>query len=244
MDIVRKHFKIIDSTNTWAKHNVHLFPHDKITLVTADEQTAGRGRFRRKWESPANQNLYATFCFFIEKHRLDIGNIPQVLALSAINALKKLGFNPQLKWPNDILLNHKKVSGILCETTPLSDHLGIILGIGINVNMPLELLQKIDRPATSLLVEQGNLLQIEEVLNSLQNAFIGDLEIFLEEGFAHFLSQYREGMQQWVGKNIRFHDNRYIWEGVFQSINHDGSLNMLLNTGESKNFLTGEILFD
>ena len=171
MQILHKHFKSIDSTNTWAKLNAHLFDVDKITLITADEQTAGRGRFKRRWESPPHQNVYATFCFFIEKHRHDIGNIPQVLAISAAEALEDLGFQPKLKWPNDVLLSNKKVAGILCETTPMSDNLAVIIGIGLNVNMPLQLLQQIDRPATSLMVEGGEKMEIEMVLESLKNNF-------------------------------------------------------------------------
>jgi BirA family transcriptional regulator, biotin operon repressor / biotin---[acetyl-CoA-carboxylase] ligase len=243
MEIEHIHFKTIDSTNTWAKHNAHLFPHDKITLVTADEQTAGRGRFKRKWESPPNQNIYATFCFFVEKHRRDIGNIPQLLALSTYDALTKLGFDPQLKWPNDVLLNGKKVAGILCETTPYSDQLCIVLGIGINVNMPEEALCLIDRPAISLLAIKGMPFSIEEVLTLLKDKFSIDLGLFFEESFAPFLNRYKKLMSSWENKQIRFHDNRVIWKGTFHSINNDGSLNMQLDTGEVKTFLTGEILF-
>lgn len=244
MDIEHKHFQIIDSTNNWAKANAHLLPKDKITLVTANEQTAGRGRFKRLWESPGGLNIYATFCFFIEKHRLDIGNIPQVLAISAARSLEELGHVPRLKWPNDVLLSGKKVAGILCETTPFSDTLCIALGIGLNVNMPLVLLQKIDRPATSLLVENGRLHEPNYVLEVLQKYFLKDLELFFDEGFISFLEMYRGYMAHNEGDRIRFHDNRVIWEGRFHSINTDGSLTLLLDNDELKKFIAGEILFE
>lgn len=244
MDIVRKHFKSIDSTNTWSKHNAHLFKHDAITLVTADEQTAGRGRFKRRWESPPNQNIYATFNFFVEKHRQDIGNIPQVMALSAAEGLEYLGFAPQLKWPNDVLLSSKKVAGILCETTPFSDLLCVILGIGINVNMPLNLLEKIDRPATSLLVEGGSSLEVESVYEELQNRFLHNLELFLNEGFQPFLEKYKQKMILLPDQKIRFNDNRSIWEGYYHSINQDGSLNLKLMSGEIRRFIAGEFLVE
>ena len=68
MELTRIHFDTIDSTNTWAKQNAHKLESDKITLVTTDTQTAGRGRFKRKWVSPPHQNIYASFCFFISSN--------------------------------------------------------------------------------------------------------------------------------------------------------------------------------
>lgn len=242
MELERKHFPIIDSTNTWAKHHASLLDPNKITLVTADEQTAGRGRFKRHWVSPKGLNVYATFCFFIEKHRPDIGNLPQILALATSQMLHELGFQPRLKWPNDVLLSNKKVAGILCETTPLSDHLCVILGIGLNVNMPREELDKIDRPATSLLVEKGKNYQVEDILQLLQAKFLSLLDLFIAEGFIPFLQNYKENMIHRSGDVIRFHDNRFIWEGIFHSITHDGALTLQLPAGDLKTFRAGEIV--
>lgn len=243
MKVVRKHFETLDSTNTWAKSQAPLLPRDQMTLITAGMQTAGRGRFKREWVSPPDLNIYATFCFFLEKHREDLGNLPQILALSAAKTLEFLKFKPVLKWPNDVLLSGKKVAGILCETTPLSDQLCVALGIGLNVNMPLESLQKIDRPATSLLVESGRPGNVEEVLQLLQDTFMKDFELYLEEGFYPFLEEYRQRMAHKVGDSLKFHDNRVVWEGTFVEITTDGALHMQLPSGEVKRFIAGEILF-
>ena len=75
MDVTYFHFDTIDSTNTWAKQNVHLFEESPLTLITADRQTAGRGRFKRTWVSPAEENIYATLCFFVDPKRPALGNI-------------------------------------------------------------------------------------------------------------------------------------------------------------------------
>ncbi|MBA3816342.1 MAG: biotin--[acetyl-CoA-carboxylase] ligase [Parachlamydiaceae bacterium] len=243
MQLFRRHFKVIDSTNTWAKQNAHLFPKEAVTLVTADEQTAGRGRFNRKWESLSGQNVLATFCFFIEKHRKDIGNIPQVMALSAAHMLEELGLHPTLKWPNDVLLSGKKIAGILAETTSLSDQLCFILGIGLNVNMPLESAKQIDRPATSLLIESHHSYDVEDILENLQKHFTSNLENFLEEGFYPFLEEYRRRISSDSNQIVRFDDSRSIWEGTFDSINLDGSYNLKLKNREIKNFLAGEIMW-
>jgi BirA family transcriptional regulator, biotin operon repressor / biotin---[acetyl-CoA-carboxylase] ligase len=242
MNVIRHHFSSIDSTNTWAKRNVENFDPNQITLITANQQTAGIGRFKRKWESPPN-NLYATFCWFIDKQRYDIGNIPQLLSLATAKTLEALNFVPQLKWPNDVLLSEKKVAGILCETTTFPYFLCIILGIGININMPLENLQTIDRPATSLAVEANRQFSVEVILDKLQESFIPMLDLFLKKGFEPFLNNYRKRMSVWINKPIKFHDNKTIWNGLFHSINDDGSLNLILETGELKMFLVGEILW-
>lgn len=242
MQFIRRHFASIDSTNTWVKQNAHTLRHDVVTLITAGTQTAGRGRFKRRWESPPEVNIYATYCIFLEKHRSDIGNLPQVLALSVVQVLEKFGFHPGLKWPNDIILSEKKTGGILCETVPFSDLICAALGIGLNVNMPLEILQKIDRPATSMLVEGNHFFDVGEVLNQLNLEFIPMLELFLEEGFHPFLELYRKQIIHKENDWIKFHDNRSIWEGQFAGINEDGSLNLMLATGENRRFLAGEIL--
>jgi BirA family transcriptional regulator, biotin operon repressor / biotin---[acetyl-CoA-carboxylase] ligase len=241
MDVATFHFETIDSTNTWAKQNAHLFDKKQITLITADEQTAGRGRFKRTWVSPAQQNIYATFCFFVDPKRKDLGNIPQVLALSAAEMLESYDFNPALRWPNDILLEGKKVAGILCETT-MQESLCFIAGIGINVNMSLTYLEEIDRPATSMQLEQGRPFNHLEVLRRLEKTFVRDLTLFLSEGFAPFLALYREKMVMAPNKILSFHDNLTIWEGYFDSINEDGSLNLRLPDGEIKRFIAGEFI--
>jgi len=242
MDIIRHHFATLDSTNNWAKQKADEFERTKITLVTASEQTAGRGRFNRQWQSPPNQNIYATFCFFVGKERKDIGNIPQVLALSIFDLLQHLGFASRLKWPNDVLINSKKISGILCETTPFSDGICVILGVGLNVNMPLETLQKIDKPATSLHVEGGRLFDVEEILELLRKHFANDLDLFMKEGFDPFLEKYTKRLWVFEGAPLRFHDNQKVWEGDYHAINKDGSLNLRLNDSRIKMFLAGEVI--
>lgn len=242
MLIRRIHFPSLDSTNTWARQHAEELDRLAVTLVTAGGQTGGRGRFKRVWLSPPSQNIYATFCFFIEKHRADIGNLPQVMALTATEVLERLGFHPQLKWPNDVLLHAKKIAGILCETVPFSDALCVILGIGLNVNMTQELLKTIDRPATSLLAEDGVTREVEEILSGLQEHFLANLQHFLDEGFLPFLEGYKKRLIHVRGDKIRFDDNRSIWEGLFVAVNLDGTLLLELSSGEKRTFVSGEII--
>lgn len=242
MDIVRQHFSLIDSTNNWAKLHAADFKPGVITLVTADAQTAGRGRFNRKWVSPPGQNIYATYCVLLEKNRPDIGNLPQVAAISIAQILADMGFSAKLKWPNDVILSNKKVAGILSESTSLPDHLCLVIGIGLNVNMPIEILNEIDRPATSLLAESGSIYSVEEVLHKLSTQLSQNIPLFCESGFAPFLSWYRDFLYK-PSAPIQFHDNREVHVGRVHSINNDGSLNLVLANGGIRTFYAGEILY-
>ena len=244
MRIVHYHFKTIGSTNTWAKEHAHQFDPQVLTLVTADHQTAGRGRFKRRWESPDSGNIYATYCFFVEETRGDIGHIPQLLALTAAQVLEKLGFNPSLKWPNDILLSGKKLSGILCETVMQGTHRVVICGIGLNVNMSLETLQTIDRPATSLKVETGSEYSVDEILKALTQQFVLHLEIFLKQGFDSFFPGFKERSALKTGQLVKFHDNQHLIQGIFEKLNPDGSVTLQLPNGSHQVFYAGEFVQD
>jgi BirA family biotin operon repressor/biotin-[acetyl-CoA-carboxylase] ligase len=185
---------IVDSTNTYAKIHAAEFPAGEITCITAEEQTAGRGRYQRKWISPPGVNIYATFFFKLPKQIPDLTHLAQLMTFSFAQVLIQAGLHPKIKWPNDILLNGKKVSGVLCETEFGAQEVDIFLGIGINVNW--ETLSPIDQPATSLLLETGKKWDRDALLNKLQKRFEGDLGKFKKGGFAPFQSEFEKLMIQ------------------------------------------------
>lgn len=240
MQIRRIHFETIDSTNNWPKRNLNAFSIDEIVLITADEQTLGRGRYQNRWESPPKQNIYASFCFFETAH-LNLGNLPKLLSITAVQMIEKLGFSPKIKWPNDVLISGKKVSGCLCEGVFVERNKFIVAGIGININMPSESLQKINKPATSLYIESGKKYDIEELVRTLQNQFLCNFTSFSSDGFKPFWPRYIEKLYHQQGVKMSFRDHEKLWEGSFHSILSDGSLNMLLPNGQLKNFYSGEI---
>jgi len=234
------HFDTIDSTNTWTKKNATMLDPDQLTCVTALEQTAGRGRFFRKWLSPKGQNIYATLFFCLPRECPLIINLGQILSLSSIAVLKKKGFSPQIKWPNDILLDGKKVAGILCETVFFEDRIGAILGIGINVNMTQELLETIDQPATSLAQLSGQTWTLEQILEPILKQFLEDLETLLTKGFEPFRPDY-EKLLAYKGETIACNDGLKMIKGICHSINPDGRLNLLLPDGQVTTLSAGEL---
>ncbi len=146
-------FKQVSSTQDVLRRFVN---NKKEMAVFAYRQTRGRGRHKREWFSPTG-GLYLSILVFPEKYT---NSIPIISCLSVIETLKELDLNdPSIHWPNDVLLNKKKVCGILCEKIDSA----LICGIGLNVNIkkfPSKLIN-----ATSLHIETGRIYSIEKVLN-------------------------------------------------------------------------------
>ena len=193
---------------------------------------------------PPCQNIYATFCFFLPQSRPDLGNVSQILAISTAKALEQIPCSVKLKWPNDLLLSDKKVGGVLGESLIIEDKICMIVGLGLNVNMPLEQLTQINIPATSLMTELGRTFPIDSVLEFIKDHFNRNLTTFISEGFKSFLPQLKKLLDHSINQKVRFHDHEEILEGIVHSLNDDGSLNLLLPSLQIKKFVSGEILYD
>ena len=234
------HFVSLDSTNTWAKNNAFVLDPSAVTCITAEEQTAGRGRFFRRWLSPKGENLYATLFFQVPKGAKYLGNIPQVLCLSCCSVLKERGFSLQIKWPNDLLLSSKKLAGVLCETISMGEYTGVALGFGVNINMKKELLDLIDQPATSLAEQSGHNWKIEEILEAIVKQFLLDLPLLEKEGFSFFYKTYQD-LLAFKGHVISWSDGVKTIKGICHSISEDGLLNIITATGETIALSSGEL---
>lgn len=234
------HLDTVDSTNTYAKQHSASFPKGQITCITAEEQTAGKGRFQRTWISPRGVNLYATFYFTLPLNTLHLVSLSQVMAYSVATLLKHEGLQPQIKWPNDVRLKEKKVSGILCETQFHKDIIDIFLGVGINVNLDAKSASQIDQPATSLYLETGKQWDKKALLKKLEAQFVKDLERFKKEGFTPFHKEF-EKLLALKGETIRCFDGKKIWVGICHSLTDDGQLNLMLPDKTIHTLLSGDI---
>lgn len=171
-------FEKVDSTNTVAKQ---LAEQDSPsgTVVIADTQTGGRGRYSRIWYSPPQAGIWMSL---ITRPRLtpeQAVHMPEMIGQQLLPIFKAYGGGPyRVKLPNDILVNSKKLCGILCESSVLNDRLDyVVIGIGINVRQ-----RQTDFPdsladiATSLLIETGvvyNRIElIDDILHSLKKAIV------------------------------------------------------------------------
>ena len=234
------HLTTVDSTNNYVKNHYLDFDLTKMTRITADEQTKGRGRFNRQWVSPREENIYVTYFFRIDKNIPYIGNISQILALSITKVLHKIGFVAEIKWPNDILVRDKKIAGILCETIDLDETFGVILGAGINVNMSKKTLDQIDRVATSLVIELGKKQQVSTVIEMVEESFLKDYFLLQQNGFYPFHATY-EALLKGRGKFITCKQNDHLISGILHSLHPSGQINVLLTNGKIETVCSGEI---
>ena len=125
-------FQVLDSTNTFLSKNYKFL--DEFTFVISHFQTAGRGAGQNKWFSQRNKNLLFSFFFYPNFDIKQQFFISQAISVALVQLLDKLGLKPKIKWPNDILINTKKIAGILIENKIFSDKWLTIVGIGLNVN--------------------------------------------------------------------------------------------------------------
>ena len=180
----------VNSTNRWAKE--HISELDDGTVVSAKIQTAGRGRLNRNWVNLGEGNLFLSFVLKPDmKYSKNFPNITQYLSLILCRVLENYNVKPQIKWPNDVLVNGKKIAGILAETSMGQNSFnGIVLGIGVNLNAHREDFNKIDKPATALNLESSKPIYINKFKQELCEEFFRSYDEFLEKGFSCIMDEY------------------------------------------------------
>ena len=149
-----KYFTTLDSTNTYCKLLAEK-NYPEGTIVISEEQTKGRGTKGRIWSSPKGSGLWISILLKPKITTSDISKITLITSCALYETFKKLGINSQIKWPNDMLINNKKVCGILTEANIKENVVNyIILGVGINVNVSYDDFNDDLKPkATSLKIE-------------------------------------------------------------------------------------------
>jgi len=238
-------FKEIDSTQVYArKEGENLMKKKKgWYVIRADSQTAGVGQGDHKWFSPPDVNIYATFILpWEDKHSELIPYLTQTPAVAVCQVLEDFDFKPKIKWENDILLDDKKVSGILTEVEEQWDGKIILIGIGINVNMESADCESVDQPVTSLKLERDNRhLDKIEVFNRLKDKLFDCIESLKKGKFSNIL-QYIKKHTAYQGCVVKITDSDEPGDviGIFQGLNDDGQL-ILEVEGTTKVLLRGRM---
>ena len=165
-DIIGKkiiHFETIDSTNDYAKKIA--LKEVEGTVIISEEQTKGRGRLKRQWHSKYKEGIWMSIILKPDIIPKKSSFITLIAGASIVNVLNKLGVKAFIKWPNDIIINNKKIAGILTELSTEIDKINyIILGIGINVKTT-EFSQEISKIATSLYKEGYKISRVDIITN-------------------------------------------------------------------------------
>jgi BirA family transcriptional regulator, biotin operon repressor / biotin---[acetyl-CoA-carboxylase] ligase len=210
------------------------------TVILADEQSAGRGRYGRSWHSPPGENLYLSVVL-----RPDIAPErapPITLAggLGVVDAVNKAGVRASLKWPNDVLVGGKKLAGVLTEMNTRGQELEhVILGIGVNVNAHA-LPPEIASIATSLRLELGREVEREDFLSELLPALERWLDAFFEGGVSALGDAWTERAEL-AGSRVRAGAEDGPVEGEPVGLDDEGALLVEDDAGRRHRVVSGEV---
>lgn len=209
------------------------------TVVCSESQSHGRGRHGRHWVSPKQKGIYMSVILRPPCPPTEVAKITLLAAVAVAEAVNgTTGLSAQIKWPNDILLNHHKVAGILTELNAEMDQVKfVVVGIGLNVNTPKHLLPD---KATSLKQETGkNLSRItvmQEILRSLDRWY----GLFKKQGFSPILKQWKHENIT-LGQRIVLSDPKRKTEGYAFDLDEDGSLLIRTDSGEIIKKVSGDV---
>lgn len=228
-------YERLPSTNTFLKELAALKGQlPSGTVVAAREQTNGRGRMEREWLASANENLTFSLllCDEIEARKWPSSSMAAAVAVAGL--LQKEGLPASLKWPNDVLVNGRKICGILAERTAQ----GLIIGIGLNVNMGSA--DHIDQPATSMQIETGRRFSVDELLRKLLNELSPQLDLWRQGGFSKVRKNWEEKVPN-LGKNVTVRDGAIKRSGILAGFGEDGELLLRDDNGKINTIWAGDV---
>ena len=233
------HFDTIDSTNIFAKILIKKGA-EEGTVVVADIQSSGRGRKDRTWSSPKGGLWFSIVLYPIisPKGGMIVTMATSVAVAKGIEEIT--GIKPVIKWPNDLLINGKKVCGIFTELDARKDIINnVVVGIGINVNNKID--EELNKIAMSLVDEVGTEISIDELLRSVL--------INLDETYNKLIhNDYDSIRESWlsysniIGKKIQVQDDDIITTGKVTDVDEDGCLILDTEKGSVK-IVSGDLTY-
>lgn len=232
----------VESTNLYAKS--HIDELSDLAVVHAKNQSAGRGRLQRKWVDLGEGNLFMTFVLKpSDTFHSVYSNLTQYLALALCKVLERYGLEPKIKWPNDVLVNGKKIAGILSETVMQGSLFkGLALGIGVNLTANPESVKLVtDKEITALNMEIGKDVDIRTFREDLCSYFFSEYNDFLINGFSKIYEDY-VSRACFLGNEITVKVFDRELHGIAKSITNNGEL--VLTDKNNKEFVLtiGDIL--
>lgn len=235
------HYEVLDSTNEQAKRLAKEGAADAVLLWT-EVQTNGRGRRGRVWETSAGETICMSLLLRPEFSPQWASMLTLVMGLSVVQALEKeFGVKTQIKWPNDVVLNQKKVSGILTEMELCDNMIDyIVIGVGINTNQT-EFAQELRDKATSLRLELGICVEQERLIGAVVESFWKNYQIFLETLDLRNLKDAYEAVMVNQNQPVRVLQPGNIYEGVAVGINAKGELLVERADGVCEKVYAGEV---
>jgi len=231
------YYPVTSSTMDVAKQAVREGA-EEGTIVIADHQTAGRGRFGRRWWAPAESSILLSIIL-----RPDLEQLPRLnmaAALAVVHSIEKVtGLRPVIKWPNDVLIEGKKVSGALIESDVGDETVNsAILGIGLNVNLDPSSIPEILETATSLREVLKEEVSRLEMLRSLLGEF-EELYSALRQGEP--IDKLWRHRLETLGKRVTVRCGEMVQEGYAESVDDEGNLLLRRPDGSLVTIVAGDV---
>lgn len=244
-DIIFEYYESVDSTNDRIKSRAHEDENQGL-VISAGQQTAGKGRIGRKWESPTHDSISTSLLLRPEEISLEaIPTITVVAAMAVRDALYRLyGLEGLIKWPNDIVLDGKKICGILTEMEMKDGKVWyVVVGIGVNVHnkdFPEDIAFKATSVDLELAKTGGGQGHRQELTKEIWNSFKKYYNIFIETQDMSGLKEEYEKHLANIGSRVRIEDRENSYEAIALGINNRGALIVEVD-GEERIIRTGEV---
>lgn len=235
------HFDELDSTNSYAKKVAETLDGEGHVVIT-EKQLSGRGRMGRPWSSQNNNGIWMSIILKPKVSIFEVSKITQVAAAAVNLAFAKLGVHTKIKWPNDLIINDKKVCGILTEMNSEINVINhVVVGIGINVNNDKDdFCDELKDIATSIKIETSKELKRNILLAEILNNFESLYKDLNNNDFSRSLDICRKNSYV-IGKEINLIKNQEVKEAKAIDINNDGELVVKYKSGEIEKIISGEI---
>jgi BirA family biotin operon repressor/biotin-[acetyl-CoA-carboxylase] ligase len=236
----RLHFSETESTHRYALQEAANLPDG--TVITADFQRAGIGRQGRSWVSKPGAGILASVLLKASIAKTGANLLVHVIALSVADMMTNLGLTPSIKWPNDILICEKKVAGVMAESSLRGGEIEYaVLSAGINLNHTAQDLAGIDRPATSLMIESGNAVDVDMATDVFLSKLDDNLRTLLALGPAQIVERWK-GYERMTGRSIKLDVGDKVLEGTVIGFDDTCAIEVEDETGQVMKFQSGEIL--
>lgn len=236
-----EYYDEIDSTNNRAKALGEAGGADG-TLFVAETQTAGKGRRGRCWQSPAGSSISMSILLRPVMNPSDAPMLTLVMAYAATKALReKTELDIGIKWPNDLVVSGKKISGILTEMSAEIDYINhVVIGIGINVNME-SFPEDIAKTATSLRIEAGKEFRRFELIAAIMEHFEKAYEAVCEAGSLEPIMEDYNRLLVNCGRRVRVLEPEHEYDALALGIDKTGELQVECEDGSRKSVFAGEV---
>jgi BirA family biotin operon repressor/biotin-[acetyl-CoA-carboxylase] ligase len=234
----------VESTNDYLLENIRSDSRCGLPYhaVVAEQQTKGRGRRGREWQSPYGHNIYFSLAWCCNKDPLELSGLSLAAAIAIIRTLERFGIKGlEVKWPNDIYYHDKKLAGVLIDLVGESHgRTTMIIGMGINTYISNKTGEDISQPWVSIHDILGEFIDRNKLIGTLSQEVIKMIHQFDDAHLEPFLKEWNKH-DCFSGKEVVLFNAEKKIQGVMQGIGDHGELLLLDDTGQVKKHISGEL---